>query len=420
MIQVRLSSPAASPGGVVVEDVDEEIISVAGCTMGFILPGQPPHVLSVDPGSPTALQGVLADDMLVAIDGHDTHQLAKAEARRLLSSAARMDFKRPGPQGPLQPGYLGGGRAPPGLNGSGLAGLALGLAMPKAAASALTAAAIAAATDAARGSPEAMGALPKACPPEAAEAVAAMSAKAPPQLATALGFFSSAGPSGVQDVGVAYQKASASPDGGPRWGKGPFDKGGKGEKGKPGKQHRAPLPLFVPPPPGIVPPAALGGCREGGAAAVAWGWCPGFGCKGGKAPLVFLPALGGMPLPGSKGGPRIVLPPALTSSVALPPDPGEQPESLPPEHDHGAWLELLRDGFGQQFRCENEWQEPPPFHRALHFAAPPGDPVPAGKYPREGLNMQLQLLFKARTGMGSEIDGPGTVAVYPPAFPHGV
>jgi len=281
---------------------------------------------------------------------------------------------------------------------SGLACLAMDLAMPKAAlqeppppppASALAAAAA-----------EAAG---------AGEAVAAMSAKAPPPLAAALGFFdsssSSQGPSqdGAAAGGCAaatYQKVPTAPNAVSRTGKGPFDKGGGG-KGEKAARPLGGMGMLVPPPPSapvIVPPAACGGPPLGkGGKYGGCGWMPSAGMPGG----------------GGKGcGPRIVLPPALTSpNTAIGPDPGEQPESLPPETDHDAWLELLRDGFGQQFRCENDWQEPPPFHRALHFASVPGESCPKGKFPREALNLQLQLLFKARTGMTSEADGPPGAAV---------
>lgn len=397
MIQVHLGSSGVSSGPFV-EDIDDAITTVAGCSLGFVLPGQPPHVLTVDPGTPTALQGVQADDVLMGIDGRDTRTLAKAEARMLLRTARSLDFKKGSARGPVPP--------PPGLNGGcsaaagggtpSLAGLALGLAMPKAAAAVQVTLQDPPSSESAGGSP-AVGALPKAAPGElpAKEAVAAMSAKAPPPLAAALGFFEGANHALLQDGSCAagsYQKAPLSMASLPR-GKGPFDKGCKGDKGV-GKGR----PVF----------AALPGVQP---------MPPGLGGKGGK-PTFWLPALPGFGLAGAKvGGPRIVLPPALTSNAALPPDPGEQPETLPADGDREAWLELLRDAFGQQFRCENDWQEPPPFHRALHFASTPGEPCQSGKFPREALNLQLQLLFKVRTGMGSEFDGPG---VAPPITkPHG-
>jgi hypothetical protein len=79
---------------------------------------------------------------------------------------------------------------------------------------------------------------------------------------------------------------------------------------------------------------------------------------------------------------------------------------LPLETDSDAWLDLLRDGYLRQLREENEYPEPPPFHRAIHFANESG-PCPPGKYPKLALNMQLQMLLKARTGGELVMAGKG-------------
>merc|ERR1719330_788195 len=261
------------------------------------------------------------------------------------------------------------------------------------------------------------------------EAVAAMSAKAPAPLAAALGFF---------DQKASWDGSAASSDEAPvapsaqSRGKGPLEKGGKGDSkgcappcvlpppGMPlaGRGMVVPPPAFVPPPisasvppptPGVVLPPPFAQSMAG------------FAGKGGHGAL-WMPA----PPPNAAmvgaaaRGPQVVLPPALMSpNAAIGPDPGEQPEALPEDQDGDGWLELLRDGFGQQFRCENEWQEPPPFPRALHFAAMPGGPCPKGKFPREALNLQLQLLFRARTAMASEVDGPPGAALMS-AWPVGM
>mmetsp|Transcript_81348 Transcript_81348/g.188967 ORF Transcript_81348/g.188967 Transcript_81348/m.188967 type:complete len:165 (-) Transcript_81348:121-615(-) len=95
---------------------------------------------------------------------------------------------------------------------------------------------------------------------------------------------------------------------------------------------------------------------------------------------------------------------AATPAAVLPPDGGSQDngedEALPFEQDAEAWLELLRDGFVRQLREENDYPEPPPFHRAIHFAASPGEPIPPGKFPRQALNTQLQLLLRTRATEG--------------------
>jgi len=87
--------------------------------------------------------------------------------------------------------------------------------------------------------------------------------------------------------------------------------------------------------------------------------------------------------------------------VVPPPIPEADEEMLPGDGDGEGWLELLRDGYCRQLREENEYMEPPPFHRAMHYAANPSDQmVPPGKFPRQALNMQLQLLLRARAGDG--------------------
>merc|ERR1712232_658885 len=88
-------------------------------------------------------------------------------------------------------------------------------------------------------------------------------------------------------------------------------------------------------------------------------------------------------------------------------------EGLPPESDAEAWLELLRDGYMSQVRWQNSCPEPPPFHRALGCAVAPGEELGEGKYPRDALNLQLQLLIGARTSNGSEFRPP--VAAMPQA-----
>eukprot|EP00442_Polarella_glacialis_P038577 CAMPEP_0115120228 /NCGR_PEP_ID=MMETSP0227-20121206/45557_1 /TAXON_ID=89957 /ORGANISM="Polarella glacialis, Strain CCMP 1383" /LENGTH=183 /DNA_ID=CAMNT_0002521839 /DNA_START=71 /DNA_END=622 /DNA_ORIENTATION=+ len=73
--------------------------------------------------------------------------------------------------------------------------------------------------------------------------------------------------------------------------------------------------------------------------------------------------------------------------------------TLPQEGDSEGWLELLRDGYYRQLREENEYKEPPPFHRAMQFAwsaASPGELCPETKYPRAALNFQMQMLMKLR------------------------
>lgn len=99
--------------------------------------------------------------------------------------------------------------------------------------------------------------------------------------------------------------------------------------------------------------------------------------------------------PAPSAGLMTMVPPTVNIMIS-----GPEEEVLPLEHDGDGWLELLRDGYFRQLREENEYPEPPPFHRAIHFGVNPGEPVPAGKFPRHALNMQLQLLQRYRTGEG--------------------
>eukprot|EP00747_Dinoflagellata_sp_TGD_P211557 gnl/TRDRNA2_/TRDRNA2_84786_c0_seq1.p1 gnl/TRDRNA2_/TRDRNA2_84786_c0~~gnl/TRDRNA2_/TRDRNA2_84786_c0_seq1.p1 ORF type:complete len:466 (-),score=130.19 gnl/TRDRNA2_/TRDRNA2_84786_c0_seq1:262-1584(-) len=111
---------------------------------------------------------------------------------------------------------------------------------------------------------------------------------------------------------------------------------------------------------------------------------------------------------------------AGTAAAADPVAEGEREEEVMPwEGDGEGWLEMLRDGFFRQMREENDYLEPPPYHRALHFAHNPGEgPCPSGKYPAQALNMQLNLLLKARTMEGMS-PGKGQGMLVPPPMHMG-
>lgn len=83
-----------------------------------------------------------------------------------------------------------------------------------------------------------------------------------------------------------------------------------------------------------------------------------------------------------------------------PPGPEWQEDTVPADDDKESWVELMRDAYVQQLRADAEHPEPPPFHRANHFSASsmPGQPLPEGKYPKQALNFQLQMLLRARSG----------------------
>jgi len=88
-IQVNLKQP------VILEEVDSEILVVAGCALGFVAPRQPPHVLHVDDGTEMSSYGVKGDDLLVLVDGRDTRTMVHKEVADALRSAKEVVFERP-------------------------------------------------------------------------------------------------------------------------------------------------------------------------------------------------------------------------------------------------------------------------------------------------------------------------------------
>lgn len=92
-----------------VDEVDAEIVVVAGCALGFVAPGQPPHVLHVDPDTETAKHGIQSDDLLLSIDGQDISQLDQDKVAALLRTAKSLVFERPAGAG----GDEDGGQARP-------------------------------------------------------------------------------------------------------------------------------------------------------------------------------------------------------------------------------------------------------------------------------------------------------------------
>eukprot|EP00929_Paragymnodinium_shiwhaense_P113840 TRINITY_DN82128_c0_g1_i1.p1 TRINITY_DN82128_c0_g1~~TRINITY_DN82128_c0_g1_i1.p1 ORF type:complete len:767 (-),score=233.47 TRINITY_DN82128_c0_g1_i1:116-2416(-) len=89
MVEVVLPQP------VPLDEVDQEIIVLAGCALGFVAAGQPPHVLHVDPDTEMEKRGIRSDDLLVSIDGRDPRNLAQSEVARALRDATRVVFERP-------------------------------------------------------------------------------------------------------------------------------------------------------------------------------------------------------------------------------------------------------------------------------------------------------------------------------------
>jgi len=79
------------------EELDDEIVVLAGCALGFMGQGQPPHVLMVDDGTQIAHAGVQSDDILVKVDNKDPKLMTQQEFRVALQEAKSLHFERPAP-----------------------------------------------------------------------------------------------------------------------------------------------------------------------------------------------------------------------------------------------------------------------------------------------------------------------------------
>lgn len=91
-MRVQLSSEFR---GESVDEVDEEILVIAGCALGLLAPGQPPQVLRVQDTTEEGLRQLMDGDQLVAVDGQDARHLARADLLAALRKASVLDFTRP-------------------------------------------------------------------------------------------------------------------------------------------------------------------------------------------------------------------------------------------------------------------------------------------------------------------------------------
>lgn len=379
-MQVALSQP------VKIELVDEEIITLAGCDLGFIMPGKPPQVLQVEQGSEMAAHNIRTDDVLVGVDGRDTRSVSKDELEQLLRTALRLSFERPRVDGDVDM-------------------------KPAAELS------------------EKADAPPKEPPPDVEVPQAAAPAPlAPLQLATAVSSAASAAPaapvaaakelrSGMLVKLVGFQSATMN---GARGRLGKFsEKQGSWqvflESTSAAKAVRPQNLEAVPadeqmPDAGAQVPANDGGTASGAA-------------QSGRAPANGRMPIGGLsPVAATMAAAmRGVVPvPALPhfDGPGPPPGPEWQEDVVPTDEDKESWVELMRDAYVRQLRTDAEHPEPPPFHRADHFSGlpAPGQPLAEGKYPAQALNFQLQMLLRARTGdfptLGMAPYGPGCYGQY--------
>lgn len=74
-------------------------------------------------------------------------------------------------------------------------------------------------------------------------------------------------------------------------------------------------------------------------------------------------------------------------------------ETMPPDEDADAYIELLRDAYVRQLRSDADWTEPPPFPRVNNKASF-RPPIPEGLYPAAALNLQFQILQRSRQDQG--------------------
>lgn len=303
ILHVGLTQP------VKLELVDEEIIAVAGCDLGFIMPGKPLQVLQVDQGSELAAHGIRADDMLVAVNGDDARNARKDDIAISLRGASSLTFER---------------SVPAGNNIE----------------------------------------VPSLAPERADVHQATESAEHVEPLRT-----------GMKVRLVGFKNT-----------------GMNGKRGLLGKfsESKGIWQVFIEPTNAskAVRPQNLEADEDGGAA-----------CKPNqKPPLVTNPMVATM-----AAAIRTVVPsPALQAfdGPGPPPGPEWQEDVLPNDDDRESWLELLRHAQFRQIRADAEHPEPPPFHRAHHFAASSsrGRILPEGKFPNEALSFQLQMLFRTRSG----------------------
>eukprot|EP00928_Gymnodinium_smaydae_P054163 TRINITY_DN37982_c0_g1_i1.p1 TRINITY_DN37982_c0_g1~~TRINITY_DN37982_c0_g1_i1.p1 ORF type:complete len:410 (+),score=68.48 TRINITY_DN37982_c0_g1_i1:81-1310(+) len=364
-----------------VDVVDDEIVTVEGCDLGFI-PGQPPHVLQVEPGCVMESGGIQPDDILVAIDELDINGKMQHEVLTLLQTARLLDFKRiAGDNGSSQPQNGPLSLATPKPASPALAEMPFASVASKASAMvsppldsggvkpfisfAKTLGDVAPQSLSKSGAPvmtpmvtptivPAMAA-PKAVrvisPPAGVKALQSMSAKAAPAMAPATAnVVAPIARASAPTVIAARQQAGVS---------------------------------VIAPRPGVAAPVAAKG--------------------GGKGSFSGLPKM--IP-PRVEGAPTPTLPASMTTAADAPVVVGaaaieasDERESLPADHDVESWVELLRDGYCQHLRWQNSCSEPPPFPRVMQRGIAAGEKIPEGSFGRDALNLQFKMLLGMRGGV---------------------
>jgi len=77
-----------------VEELEDEIISIAGCDLGLVPGSDRPHVLDLTAGSEVAAQGVQVDDVLLSVDSRDMRGLPRPAVLQALRAARCLQFGR--------------------------------------------------------------------------------------------------------------------------------------------------------------------------------------------------------------------------------------------------------------------------------------------------------------------------------------
>lgn len=351
-----------------IETMEEEIITLAGCDLGFIMPGKPPQVLQVEQGSEMAAHSIRTDDVLVAVDGRDTRSFHKDELEKLLRAASHLTFERPRADDVEMNAVGDQGESP-----AQETPIEVEISQPVAVAVAV-----------------------EAVPP-VTEPAAVPSSQ--PLVVHQLR-------SGMHVRLVNFQSAAMN--------------GARGRLGKYSEKQgswqvflestssaKAVRPQNLEPLPGQREEATL---NSRDAVMSSASTATANGNSDVAASLASSPVVAAMAA-AMRGVVQAPTWPAFDGhGPGPPPGPEWQEDAVPADEDRESWVELMRDAYVRQIRADAEHPEPPPFHRANHFSAVPlpGQPLAEGKFPAQALNFQLQMLLRARTG-----DFPAHMAVAP-------
>jgi len=379
--------PSGAPGGdmesihvslnqpVKVERIDEEIITLAGIDLGFIMPGKPPQVLQIDASSASCALSLRTDDVLVGIDDTDTRNRSKEELEQMLHKACRLTFER--------------------------VGFSSSDGDQRAAAAEAQQPASSAANDLLNVKEESTDTAAEShnlAPIVADSKGPASEVSVPPPQANTLPTNQAVEEKPVMEVVfetgmsvrlVGFQNAAMN--------------GAHGRLGK-FSQKKGVWQVF------LDSTDAAKAVKPQNLEAIE-GQLGARGQKRKAGDGAATPRLGEV-VAAMDEALRSSRPPVMSVTFDGPgpaPGPDWHEDVLPQDDDKEAWLETLRDSLVRQLRQDAEAPEPAPFNRASYFASPmtPGRPLPEGKFPAQALHHQLQMLLRAQG-----FDNPGMFNPY--------